>query len=52
MVYAAIHQFGGRAGKGKKVEIPARPFLPANDTGGLAPVAHAAVMDVLERYLK
>lgn len=52
MVYAAIHQFGGRAGKGKKVEIPARPFLPANDAGGLAPVAHAAVMDVLERYLK
>ena len=52
MVYAAIHQFGGRAGKGKKVEIPARPFLPANDTGGLAPVAQAAVMEVLERYLK
>ena len=52
MLYAAIHQFGGPAGKGKKVEIPARPFLPADDTGGLAPVAQAAVMDVLERYLK
>lgn len=52
MLYAAIHQFGGPAGKGKKVEIPARPFLPADDIGGLAPVAQAAVMDVLERYLK
>ena len=26
-VYAGIHQFGGKAGRGKKVEIPARPFL-------------------------
>lgn len=26
-VYAAIHQFGGNAGRGKKVKIPARPFL-------------------------
>jgi phage gpG-like protein len=51
MVYAAIHQFGGRAGRGKKVEIPARPFLPADDAGSLAPVAQAAVMEVLERYL-
>ena len=25
--YAAIHQFGGKAGRGKKVTIPARPFL-------------------------
>lgn len=25
--YAAIHQLGGNAGKGKKVEIPARPYL-------------------------
>jgi phage virion morphogenesis protein len=26
-VYAAIQQFGGNAGRNKKVEIPARPFL-------------------------
>lgn len=25
--YAAIHQFGGKAGRNKKVDIPARPFL-------------------------
>jgi len=26
-VYAAIHQFGGEAGRNKKVKIPARPYL-------------------------
>ena len=25
--YAAIHQFGGKAGRGRKVDIPARPYL-------------------------
>jgi len=25
--YAAIHQFGGDAGRNKKVKIPARPYL-------------------------
>lgn len=25
--YAVIHQFGGKAGKGHKVDIPARPYL-------------------------
>lgn len=28
--YAAIHQFGGKAGRGKKVTIPARPHLGVN----------------------
>lgn len=27
LAYAAIHQLGGNAGKGKKVTIPARPYL-------------------------
>ncbi|AXP61473.1 phage virion morphogenesis protein [Haemophilus influenzae] len=26
-VYAAIHQFGGKAGRNKRAEIPKRPFL-------------------------
>jgi phage virion morphogenesis protein len=26
-VYAAIHQFGGNAGRSKKAKIPARPYL-------------------------
>lgn len=25
--YAAIHQFGGQAGRGRKVTIPARPYM-------------------------
>lgn len=29
--YAAIHQFGGDAGRGKKVNIPARPYLTLGD---------------------
>ena len=27
VVYAAIHQFGGRAGKGRRARVPARPYL-------------------------
>ncbi len=27
VVYAAIHQFGGQAGRGKKVTLPPRPYL-------------------------
>lgn len=29
--YAAIHQFGGQAGPGRKVTIPARPYLVVQD---------------------
>ena len=32
--YAAIHQFGGFAGRGRKVKIPARPYLAVNDFTG------------------
>jgi len=31
-VYAAIHQFGGQAGKNKQVKIPERPFLKLTDS--------------------
>ena len=30
-VYAAIHHFGGKAGRGRKVTIPARPFMMVQD---------------------
>lgn len=34
--YAAIQQLGGQAGRGRKVTIPARPYLPlAEGVGGL-----------------
>jgi phage virion morphogenesis protein len=31
VIYAAIHKFGGKAGRGKRVNIPARPYLQMTD---------------------
>jgi len=45
MPYAAIHQFGGQAGRGKKVTIPARPFL------GLSESDKRAVLEIIEEHL-
>jgi len=51
--YAAIHQFGGLAGRGLKVAIPARPFLPVQaDKKTLSPEMQKAVNRLLKRYLK
>ena len=38
VTYAAIHNFGGKAGRGLKVDIPARPFMtiPARGRQALA----------------
>ena len=33
--YAAIHHFGGQAGRGKKLTLPARPYLPVGADGNL-----------------
>lgn len=51
--YAAIHQFGGMAGRGRKVKIPARPWLAMNSGGGmvLAERDRQMVLDVLQRHL-
>lgn len=27
LIYAAIHQYGGQAGRGRKVTLPARPYI-------------------------
>lgn len=48
--YAAIHQFGGMAGRGKKVSIPARPFLPMNK-GGLTKDAERSILGLTIDYL-
>lgn len=44
--YAAIQHFGGKAGRGKKVTIPARPFLKLTD-GDLEDIKEA-----VKEYLK
>lgn len=51
MIYAAIHQFGGEAGKGKTVTIPARPFLPVKKDGSLYPQEQAKILDAINGYL-
>ena len=33
VTYAAIHNFGGKAGRGLKVDIPARPFMTLPSSG-------------------
>lgn len=43
--YAAIHQFGGMAGRGRKVRIPARPFI------GMSAGAHRAIIDTINGYM-
>lgn len=43
--YAAIHHFGGLAGRGGKVHIPARPYA------GLSPEGRDEVLDILTRHL-
>lgn len=44
--YAAIHQLGGQAGKNKKVEIPARPYLKLTDDD------FNEILDETKQYLK
>lgn len=43
--YSAIHNFGGKAGRGRKVTIPARPFM------GLSLAGKSDVFDVIARHL-
>ncbi len=45
-VYGRIHQLGGMAGRGQKVEIEARPYLGLTDEG------RAEIMKVLHDHLK
>ncbi|MBN3833680.1 phage virion morphogenesis protein [Burkholderia sp. Ac-20344] len=49
--YAAIHQFGGQAGRGLKVTIPARPWLPVTADGELQPEAVEPVLNTILRHL-
>jgi phage virion morphogenesis protein len=53
--YAAIHQFGGMAGRGRKVAIPARPYLPvkrAGDDFSLTDQATARLMRMLRDFVE
>lgn len=45
----ALHQFGGQAGRGRKVTIPARPFLPIRDGAVDLPTAWAEAIQTIIR---
>jgi len=49
--HAAIHQFGGQAGRGHKASIPARPYLPLINAR-LQPEAEAAILKLGEEHLR
>jgi phage virion morphogenesis protein len=42
--YARIHQLGGRAGRGRQVMIPARPYLPFTPDFKIQPEAEKALL--------
>jgi phage virion morphogenesis protein len=50
--YAAIHQFGGMAGRGKKVKVPARPFMPIDAAGNLEPSLKQAILSYVDGKLE
>ncbi len=49
LVYARIHQLGGKAGRNESVELPARAFLAGyeNDVG-----AHFGVLEIIGDHLE
>ena len=52
--YAAIHQFGGQAGRGKKTTIPARPYLPLRmngTTADLTPKAAESIISLMRDFV-
>jgi len=46
LVYGAIHQKGGKAGRGKRVQIPARPYL------GISKSDEQDIMDLLNEFIE
>ena len=50
--YARIHQFGGKAGCGHKVTIPARPFLPINERDELPQSLNKRIEKAIDEYFK
>ena len=49
--YAAIHHLGGQAGRGKKLTLPARRYLPIDGDGKLQRGAEEALLDIALKSL-
>ncbi|WGM05976.1 phage virion morphogenesis protein [Arsenophonus nasoniae] len=50
--YARIHQLGGKAGRQRRVTLPARPYLPVDEQGALQPGTEQKLLDTVLRYLE
>ena len=50
--YAAIHQFGGDAGKDHRAHIPARPFLPIDENATMPKKIEDEILEAVEFYVK
>lgn len=48
--YAAIHQFGGKAGRNKEVYIPARAFLPIDNQGKIPQDLQDEIAELVQEY--
>lgn len=44
--YAAIHHLGGQAGRGHKVNMPMRPYLPIDGSGKLQANGERRILEV------
>lgn len=51
MIYAALHMWGGMAGKNHKVTIPARPYYPVTRDGQLYPQERKTIIEDLNLFL-
>lgn len=49
--YAAIHQFGGIAGKGHKSKIPQRAFLPIDKEGNIPTSVQDELKSLVQEYV-
>lgn len=51
-IYAAIQQLGGKAGRGHKVTVPARPYLPIDgENAQLNGQARSAILELMENFV-
>ena len=53
--YAAIHQLGGKAGRGQKVTIPARGYMPVRKEGSdldLTPTGQSALLKMMADFVE
>ena len=51
VVYARIHQYGGKAGRNHKTIIPARAFLPINNKGNVPQSLQDELQELVQEYI-